>query len=131
LFASKTCHFILLVVDMAPKRKDAANPAAAALAKQAKPGHDGARAGTGTKPKPINTPGADAADAPKRKQLDIGSLLGNRNKTPATETQPVITWEYMRHDGDDAETLVEQRQVARGAVRWDLDAEARAIVQLP
>jgi hypothetical protein len=39
---------------MAPKRKDAANPADAALAKQAKPGQGGA-----AKPKPINTPGAD------------------------------------------------------------------------
>ena len=60
-----------LVVDMVPKRKDVANPAAAPLAKHGKPGHGGARAGTGPKPKPVNTPGADAADAPKRKQLDI------------------------------------------------------------
>ena len=63
---------------VAPKRKDAANPVAAALAKQAKPGHGGARAGHRREAEahvPINTPGADAADAPKRKQLNIGALL--------------------------------------------------------
>ena len=95
--------------------------------------HGGKRRGSGSKPTPT---ASDAPGAPKRTQATLSDLLGARREAQkkTTETEAVVAvdldaeeavgadpadyimWTYTRHDGGDAETLLEQRQRPRGRV---------------
>ena len=51
---------------------------APAAAQPAKRGRGGGGRGGGRKPTGVNTPGVDSVGAPKRKQTNLGELLGER-----------------------------------------------------
>ena len=111
---------------MAPGKRKAVNPAGRAL-EVAKPvKHGGARANSGPKRKGVNTPGIDASIVPQRRQASLSDLLGERSKKSKTATAladaiaDAITWKYVRQDGGDRETMVEQRQKPRGQVKYDM-----------
>ena len=114
---------------MAPKKKATEQPTPAPVAKK---GRGGGGRGQGRKPLPANTPGADAADAPKRRQQCLSDLLGERfaKKTTFTPTvggllgeraadsqEPLFTWTYSQ--GGDEDTAVQMQQRRLGMVSWD------------
>ena len=131
---------LLGATQMAPKGKSTAGPKelASALAKK----RGGNRPGAGKKVKDANAPGFDSAAAPKRTQLDLADLLGQRfakkPKQPqetaaeAGESIDWIEWEFLRHDGGKDDTLVQQRQARGGSVFYEtLEAHATVLKKGP
>ena len=78
-----------------------------------KVGRGGGGRGAGRKRKAENRPGVDAAEAPKRKQQDLGDLFGEPFKKKNTlgdllgarkdagAGEGLIKWDYVQHDGGD------------------------------
>ena len=66
------------MADRAKGRAVGKRPAAAPPAPAATRGRGGGGRGAGRKATGVNKPGVDSDDAPKRKQLGLGDLLGER-----------------------------------------------------
>ena len=103
-----------------------------------KVGRGGGGRGAGRKRKAENRPGVDAAEAPKRKQQDLGDLFGEPFKKKNTlgdllgarkdagAGEGLIKWDYVQHDGGDKDRSIPQRQKPQGRVQYDMEKEALA-----
>jgi hypothetical protein len=117
---------------MAPKRKEVAT---APLPPNKQNGGSGR--GQGRKAKGVNTPGVDDPALPRKVQKTMADLLGARfAKKPAepavagavepaqADNAPTLEWDYVRHDGDEEDTMVPQQQRPGGRVQYDLEKDA-------
>jgi hypothetical protein len=101
--------------NMPNKRKADAAPDGAGAPKV---GRGGGGRGGGRKRKAENMPGVDAADAPKRRQIDLGDVFGQAFKKKNTIGDllgarkgagggvDVIEWDYVRHDGGEEDSSI-------------------------
>ena len=108
-----------------PERGKRPAPQAPAAARR---GRGGGGRGGGRKASAVNRPGVDSEDAPKRKQLGLGDLLGERYAKKAkhgaegaagSNEQPVLEWDHVRHSGGEEDEKVPQRQRRLSKVKYD------------